>query len=37
MDYDATLSAVLAFLQEKTGEQYCGSYIAEAPGEGISR
>jgi hypothetical protein len=37
MDDDAILAAVLAFLQEKTGEHYCGSPIAEAPGEGISR
>jgi hypothetical protein len=37
MDDEAVPVKVLAFLQEKTGEQNCGSLIADAPGEDLSR
>jgi hypothetical protein len=37
MDDEVLLAAVLAFPQEKTGELSCGSPIAEAPGEALSR
>ena len=37
MDDEAILAVVLCFLQAKTGEHSCGSPIAEAPAEALSR